>query len=55
MAPVQRLAQEWAQSLREWVGQKLGVERTATQRMTAKEFIAQAQREAPRQSRGIRM
>jgi len=55
LAPVQRLAQEWAQSLREWLGQKLGVERTETQRMTAKEFIAQAQREAPRQSRGIRM
>jgi conjugative relaxase-like TrwC/TraI family protein len=55
LAPVQRLAQEWAQSLREWLGQRLGVERTETQRMRAREFIAQAQREAPRQSRGIRM
>lgn len=55
LAPVQRLAQEWAQSLREWLGQRLGVERTETQRVTAREFIAQAQREAPRQSRGIRM
>lgn len=59
LAPVQRLAQEWAQSLREWLGQKLGVERTAPQRMTAREFIDQAQREAQqqtqRQSRGIRM
>ncbi|HKU81109.1 MAG TPA: ATP-binding domain-containing protein, partial [Candidatus Tumulicola sp.] len=55
LAPVQRLAQEWAQSLREWLGQRLGVERTETQRTTAREFIAQAQREAPRQSRGIRM
>lgn len=44
-----------AQSLRRWLRERLGVERTEAQRMTAKEFIAQAQREAPRQSRGIRM
>jgi conjugative relaxase-like TrwC/TraI family protein len=57
LAPVQRLAQEWAQSLREWLGQRLGVERTVTPRERAREFIAQAQREAQqqRQSRGIRM
>jgi hypothetical protein len=55
LAPVQRLAQDWTQSLRQWFGQRLGVERT--QRMTAREFIDQAQREAQqqRQSRGIRM
>lgn len=54
---MERLAQEWAQSLREWLGQRLGVERTQTQRERAREFIAQAQREAQqqRQSRGIRM
>jgi len=57
LAPVQRLAQEWAQSLREWLGQRLGVERTETQRMTARQFIAQAQTQqnTQRQSRGIRM
>jgi hypothetical protein len=55
LAPVQRLAQDWTQSVRQWLGQRLGVERT--QRMTAREFIDQAQREAQqqRQSRGIRM
>lgn len=59
LALVQRLAQEWAQSLREWLGERLGVERTVTPRERAREFIAQAQREAQtqqqRQSRGIRM
>lgn len=52
---VERLAQGWTQSLRQWLRERLGVERTETQRMTAKEFIAQAQRQAPRQSRGMRM
>ncbi len=51
LAPVQRVAQ----SFRHWLDQKLGVERTETQR--AREFIAQSQRAAQRQSqsRGIRM
>jgi conjugative relaxase-like TrwC/TraI family protein len=55
LAPVQRLAQEWAQSVREWLGQRLGVERTETPR--ARQFIAQAQtqQQTQRQSRGIRM
>lgn len=53
LAPMQRVAH----SFRQWLDQKLGVERTETQRMTAREFITQAQREAQRQSqsRGIRM
>lgn len=57
LAPAQRLAQQWTQSLRQWIGERLGVrsERTETQRTTARRFIGQAQREAPRQSRGIRM
>lgn len=55
LTPVQRLAIAWTQSLRQWLGQRIGIERT--QRMTAREFIDQAQREAQsqRQSRGIRM
>jgi hypothetical protein len=59
LAPVQRLTVTWAQALREWLGERLGVERTVTPRQSAREFIAQAQREAQqqtqRQSRGIRM
>jgi hypothetical protein len=57
LAPIQRLAQDWTQSLRQWLGQRLGVERTVTPRERAREFLAQAQREAQqqRQSRGIRM
>ncbi len=53
LAPVERVAQ----SFRQWLGQRLGMEQT--QRVTAREFIAQAQREAQQQrqsqSRGIRM
>jgi len=55
LAPAQRLAQRWTQSLRQWLGERLGHRVERTQRMTAREFIDQAQREAPRQSRGIRM
>jgi ATP-dependent exoDNAse (exonuclease V) alpha subunit len=51
LAPVERVAQ----SFRQWLGQRLGME----QRVTAREFIAQAQREAQSQrqsqSRGIRI
>lgn len=53
LAPVQRVAQ----SFRQWLDQKLGVERSETQR--AREFIVQSQREAQQQrqsqSRGIRI
>jgi hypothetical protein len=35
--------------------QRLGVQRTETQRVMAREFIAQAQTQQQRQSRGIRM
>jgi hypothetical protein len=53
LAPVERVAQ----SFRQWLGERLGVEQT--ERVTAREFIAQAQREAQQQrqsqSRGIRM
>lgn len=53
LAPVERVAQ----SFRQWLGARLGMEQS--QRVTAREFIAQAQREAQSQrqsqSRGIRM
>ncbi len=52
---VERLAQGWTQSLRRWLHERLGVERTEAPRVTARESVAQTQREAPRQSRGIRM
>ena len=57
LAPVQRLAQAWTEAVREWLGQRLGIEHTEAPRERAREFIAQAQREAQtqRQSRGIRM
>ena len=53
LAPIERVVE----SARQWLGQRLGIEPAVTQRQSAREFIAQAQREAQRQSqsRGIRM
>jgi len=51
LAPAQRLAQEWTQSVRQWLRERLGVE--TTQRVTARQSMTQ--QETQRQSRGIRM
>ena len=55
LAPIERVTE----SVRRWLGQRRGVEQTQTQRVIAREFIAQAQREAQQQrqsqSLGIRM
>jgi hypothetical protein len=51
LAPVQRLAQEWTQSVRLWLRERLGVEES--RRVTARQSVTQ--QETQRQSRGIRM
>lgn len=51
LAPAQRLAQQWTQTLRQWLGHRPGIEET--QRVTQRE--AMTQQATQRQSRGIRM
>jgi conjugative relaxase-like TrwC/TraI family protein len=54
LAPAQRLAQRWTQSLRQWFGARLGVRVERTTRETLRPQMTQRP-DAPRQSRGIRM
>jgi len=54
LAPAQRLAQRWTQSLRQWFGERLGVRVERTTRETVRPEMTQRP-DAPRQSRGIRM
>ena len=54
LAPAQRLAQRWTQSLRQWFGERLGVRVERTTRETLRPQMTQRP-DSPRQSRGIRM
>ena len=54
LAPAQRLAQRWTQSLRQWFGERLGVRVERTTRETVRPQMTQRP-DAPRQSRGMRM
>jgi conjugative relaxase-like TrwC/TraI family protein len=54
LAPAQRLAQRWTQSLRQWFGERLGVRVERTTRETMRPQMTQRP-DSPRQSRGIRM
>ena len=49
LAPAQRLAHRWAQSLHHWLGHRLGVEERVTARESVNQQVTQ------HQSRGIRM
>jgi hypothetical protein len=50
LAPAQRLAQRWTQSLRHWIGHRLGLREQVAQRVTE-----QMRPDSPRQSHGMRM
>lgn len=54
LAPVQRFAQQWTQTLRQWLDERRGVRVERTTRETLRPQITQ-QPDSPRQSRGIRM
>jgi hypothetical protein len=54
LAPAQRLAQRWTQSLRQWFGERLGVRVERTVRETLQPQMTQRP-DSPRQSRGMRM
>ncbi len=54
LAPAQRLAQRWTQSLRQWFGERLGHRVERTTRETLRPQMTQRP-DSPRQSRGIHM
>ena len=54
LAPAQRLAQRWTQSLRQWLRERVGVRVERTTRETLWPQMTQRP-DSPRQSRGIRM
>ena len=54
LAPAQRLAQRWTQSLRQWLRERVGVRVERTTRETLRPQMTQRP-DSPRQSRGIRM